>query len=257
VACGRDEHPLIRTLHETIQQANADIHNLGLAAKALADRPAEVADLLLSCMSETGRWRPIADRAYHHPNGFAKFVLYDPAGSLFNLRLHVWTGEDAHRQLQADQNVHGHRWDFGSVVIAGPGLRIDEYAISDTAGVPYRSYAYRPRPDADTHRGAELAIEGAELEPVGLVLLERSFCHTPNTRDTYTCDVDKLHTVQPVSPDLTATLVVQGPALKSSAPVFRRPDQLPQPAARPMNDAQARRVLTDTIAAVTDPGGVR
>jgi hypothetical protein len=257
VASGRDEHPLIRTLQETIREGNADIYNLRLAAEALADRPAEVVDLLTSCTSEPARWRRIADRAYCHPNGFAKFVLYDLAGSLFKLRLHVWTGEDAHRQLQTDQNVHGHRWDFGSVVIAGPGLRIDEYAISDAAGVPYRSYAYRPRPGADSHRGAELAVDDAELEPVGHVLLERSFRYSPNTRDTYTCDVDKLHTVRPVSADLTATLVVQGPVRKSFAPVFRRPDQLPQSAPRPMSDAEARRVLTDVIAAVTDPGAVR
>jgi hypothetical protein len=250
MAHGLDGHPLIRVLRETIRQANSDIYGLGLAAKALVSSPAEVASLLEACISHDVLWSRIARRAYRHANGFAKFVLYDPAESPFRLRLHVWTGEDAQRQLQEDQNVHGHRWNFGSAVIAGPGLHIEEFAATQAGGEPYRSYAYRSRQGADSHRGAELAVEGAELAPVGRALLRPSASYAMGTYGTYTCHVDTLHTARAASGELTATLVVQGPTLRSHAPVYRRPDQPSQPAPRPMGDTRAQQTLAAVIATV-------
>jgi hypothetical protein len=245
-----DDHPLIRVLRESIRQANSDLYGLELAVKTLVSSLAEVASLLEACISSEALWRRIADRAYSHANGFAKFVLYGPAGSPFRLRLHVWTGEDAQRRRQDDQNVHGHRWNFGSAVITGPGLAVDEFILSEARGEPYRSYAYRPRAGTDSHRGAELAIEGAELEPVGWARLRRSLSYMPGTHGTYTCHVDTLHTVRPLPGKPTATLVVQGPTLRPHAPVYRRPDQPSQAAPQPMDHAWARQVLADVITAV-------
>src|ERR1017187_3857315 len=138
-----DEHPLICGLRTAVRQANADPTSLHNAAKILVGRPAEVTDFLaLSAQGHT-LWQNIADRAYFHPNGFAKFLLYGTANSLFRLRLHVWTGDHAQVLLQEGQNVHGHRWNFGSAVVAGPRLQVDEYIESDTSGTPYRRYAYK------------------------------------------------------------------------------------------------------------------
>ena len=251
MADGLDDHPIIRALRETIRRVNSDMYGLELATKALVSSTAEIASLLEACISDDTVWRRIADRAYHHANGFAKFVLYGAAGSPFRLRLHVWTGEDDQQQLQEDQNVHGHRWNFGSAVIAGPGLDIEEFVVSETGGDSYRSYAYRSsRPAGDSHRDAELAVEGADLAPVGWARLRRSAGYTPSTYGTYTCHVDTLHTVRPVSREQTATLVVQGPTLRPDAPVYRRPDQPAQPAPQPMSGARAREVLAAVIAAV-------
>lgn len=245
-----DDNPLIRVLRESIRQANSDICGLELAAKTLVSSLAEVASLLEACISVDALWYRIVDRAYCHANGFAKFVLYGPARSPFRLRLHVWTGEDAQQRLQEDQNVHGHRWNFGSAVIAGPGLAVEEFTVSEAGGEPYRSYAYRPRPEADSHRGAELAVEGDELEPVGWARLRRSLSYTPGTYGTYTCHIDTLHTVRPLPGEPTATLVVQGPTLRPHAPVYRRPDQPSQAAPQPMDHAWARQVLAGVITAV-------
>jgi hypothetical protein len=255
MADGLDEHPLIQVLRETIRQANSGIYGLGLAAKVLVSSPADVFSLLVACLSDDALWHSIASRAYCHANGFAKFVLYDPAGSPFRLRLHAWTGEDVQRRLQEDQNVHGHRWNFGSAVVAGPGLHVEEFVVCEANGEAYRSYAYRSRPGAGSQPGAEQAVEGAELTPVGRALLRPSTSYALTSYGTYTCHVDTLHTVRPVPGGLTATLVLQGPTLRSHAPVYRRPDQPPQPAPEPMDDAGARQALAAVIAAM--PTGSR
>src|SRR5215472_3411617 len=120
-----DEQPLIGILSETVREVNADVSSLQRAAKILADNPAEVIQLLVA-YAHQAKWCGFASQPYWHPNGFAKFVVYDNADVPLRLRLHVWVGEES-RVLQDGQNVHGHRWDFGSAVIAGSSLRIDEY----------------------------------------------------------------------------------------------------------------------------------
>src|ERR1017187_9300571 len=191
-----DEHPLICSLRESVQQANADLSSLHNAAKILASRPAEVADFLVFSAQEHTIWKNIADHSYCHPNGFTKFLLYGAAGSLFRLRLHVWTGDHAQVLLQEGQNVHGHRWNFG---------------------------------------------------PAGQALLEPSVSYALATHETYVCGIDRLHTVRSASSELTATIIVQGPVLLPSAPVFRRFDREPQAGPQPMAEIDARRVFDATI----------
>src|ERR1022692_165755 len=232
-----DEHPLICSLRESVQQANADLSSLHNAAKILASRPAEVADFLVFSAQEHTIWKNIADHSYCHPNGFTKFLLYVAAGSLFRLRLHVWTGDHAQVLLQEGQNVHGHRWNFGSAIVAGPRLQIDEYVESDTSGTPYQRYAYK----------TDVGASDTGLEPTGQALLEPSVSYALATHETYVCGIDRLHTVRSASSELTATIIVQGPVLLPSAPVFRRFDQEPQAGPQPMAEIDARRVFDATI----------
>ncbi len=246
---GFNELPLVKMLREAVYEENGGLAGLERAAKALASRPGDVAALLAHCVSAPDHWRQMADRAYCHPNGFAKFVLYEEPNSLFRLRLHVWAGESRRRNMQDEQNVHGHRWDFASTVIAGPGLCIDEYVLSEACGAAYRSYEYRPR-HGDAVRGAELAVEGDDLVAVGGVRLEHAVRFSPATGDTYSCATDKLHTVRSVHDDLTATLIVQGPSVIEHAPVFRRADQPVQAPPEPLSEAEARRLMDATIARV-------
>ena len=251
---GFNERSLISVLQEAVDEENGGIAGLERAAKMLAGGPRDVATLLSWCMSAPDHWRQIADRAYYHPNGFTKFVLYDEPDCLFRLRLHVWTGESG-RNARGEQNVHGHRWDFASTVIAGRGLCIDEYVLSDAAeapcdahGAPYRAYEYRPHGGHDV-TGAERAVEG-DLVAVGEVHLQHAVRFSPATGGTYACTTDKLHTVVPVGDDLTATLIVQGPNLTDGAPVFRRADQPVQASPVPLTVAEARHVMDATIVEV-------
>jgi hypothetical protein len=243
----RDQR-LIRSLNELLGEESPDITGLMRAAKVVAGKPADIVSLLASYLTQRAHSGNNWDGAYWHPNGFAKFVIFDSASSPFRIRLHVWTGEDSQVLLQKDQNIHGHRWNFGSAVIAGPGLQVDEYVLSDT-GIPYQSYEYRPQ--GDNADSAEPLVDGRDLEPVGEVRLERSITYALGTHDTYVCDITRLHTVQSASRDLTATLIIQGPSLLPFAPVYRESGLRPQPAANAMSQAQASRLLSAVIDGVS------
>lgn len=243
------EHLFIGRLLNIVTEANADITGLQHAAKLAASNPDGVISVLDACASGA-RLREISARAYWHANGFAKFTLVTaaPAGPL-RIRLHVWLADEDGNQPGGDQNVHGHRWNFGSVVIAGPGLHIDEYVSGTGGGERYDAYAYRPT------GSAAKGTADSELAPAGSALLEHSVSYQIGLRDTYACDVDKLHTVRPAPGPLTATLVMQGPALLAAAPVYRRPGNGPQAAPRAMTSGQARAVLAATVDAASTSGG--
>lgn len=237
---GLSDRLLASRLLNEVTEANADITSLERAAKMAARNPGDVISMLNECLADS-RLREISARSYWHANGFAKFTLgYGAAAALMRLRLHVWLADEAGNQPGGDQNVHGHRWNFGSVVIAGSGLHIEEYVKGTGDGAPYDAYEYR---------GDD------QLEPAGTVLLERSVSYHVGLHDTYACDVGRLHTVRSAPGQVTATLVIQGPTLLAAAPVFRRPDQGPQAAPRQMTLSQARAVLSATVEAASGSGG--
>ncbi len=215
--------------------------------------------MLADCLAGS-RLREISAQACWHANGFAKFALTPGRpGAPLRLRLHVWLADEAGNQPGGDQNVHGHRWNFGSVVIAGSGLHVDEYVRDTGHGELYNAYGYRPDTAAGPAATRLKARVGADintkLEPVGTALLEHAVSYDIGLHGTYACDVDTLHTVRPATGPLTATLVMQGPAVLAAAPVFRRPDQGVQAAPRPMTPSQARAVLAAVIETASTPGG--
>jgi len=252
-----NELPLIKSLRNVIEKVSAGIDGLELAAKIVANSPLELAGLLSSCLAEAEIWRQVADSTYCHPNGFIKLVLWDPPDAPFRLRLHIWTASSKQRARQDEQNVHGHRWNFGSAIIAGTGLQVDEFVRCDAGGEVYGSYKYRPSDPAAVARGPEYASEPSELELVGKARLERSARYTLAVGDSYSCATDMLHTVRSLSADLTATLVIQGPSLLTDAPVYRRPEQPAQAPPEPLSGAQAREIVGATIEAIRHDAGQR
>jgi hypothetical protein len=250
-----NELPLIESLRNAVDKVNSGIDGLELAAKIAANSPLEVTRLLSSCLADAATWHQVAVSAYCHPNGFVKFVLWDAADAPFRLRLHIWTGGSEQRARQDEQNVHGHRWNFGSAVIAGAGLQADEYVRCDAGGEVYGSYKYRPSDPAAPARGPEYAAESSDLELVGETRLERSARYTLAAGDSYSCATDVLHTVRSRGADLTATLVIQGPSLLTDAPVYRRADQPVQAPPEPLSDAQAREIVGATIEAIRHHAG--
>jgi hypothetical protein len=81
-------------------------------ARELRDQREQLAGTLAAILGSRSLQVAIAGRSYWHPNGFAKFVLnrWPRAGEL---RLHVWP-EHPHAE-----NIHGHAWDYESIVLAG------------------------------------------------------------------------------------------------------------------------------------------
>jgi hypothetical protein len=251
---------IVRSLQEGAKEANGDIAFLERVAKTIATSPEDVVSLLGACLSSLPLLTSLTEHAYVHPNGFAKFVIFDPEDLPVKLRLHVWTGSDRLRKLEDDQNVHGHRWTFASAVIAGQGLDISEFVAVTSGGERYHSYQYKPggwdiADNADNgDNTSELPTDASELQLVGHVRLDRSVRYTLSPGDAYACDIGTLHTVRTHGNGLTATMVVQGPSLLTSAPVYRRPDQHYQPLGEPMSAADVRSVLGATLEAATAGG---
>ena len=248
------KEPLIKSLREGIDQANVDVHGLEQAAKTIAASPQRVHAMLTGLVSDESCLSMVASNAYQHPNGFAKFVLHNSADSLVRLRLHVWTGDASQRIKQDEQNIHGHRWNFASAVIAGQRLRIDEYIPVESGGMSYLSYRYIPqhRTLAVEDGDAELPVDRSELEAAGCARLDHSVGYSLGAGDSYSCDISKLHTVRTGHDGLVATLVVQGPALLTDAPVYRRAGLPYQTSPRPIGIAEARSIITATAREVAD-----
>jgi len=248
-----NEHALIQRLRESVQQANTDLADLELAAKTISAYPEDVLTLFDAYLSRDSLLDALVNRSYQHPNGFAKFVLYDGTALPFRLRLHVWPGNAWQRASQEEQNIHGHRWNFGSAVIAGSGLRVDEYVVTESGGEPHTSYRYRPSARAHGRTediAPELPSDERELKAVGTALLTRCRDYLLTSGDSYTCGIETLHTVKSMNAGLTATLVAQGPALMQAAQVFRRPDQPYQSPAIPIGKAEVARILSATMRAI-------
>jgi hypothetical protein len=55
----------------------------------------------------------IQARSYYHHNGFRKLVLLQ--NKAFKLRLHLWEARSEHHH----ENIHDHRWNFASALLAG------------------------------------------------------------------------------------------------------------------------------------------
>jgi hypothetical protein len=61
----------------------------------------------------------IAGRSYMHDNGFAKIVLFQSAGNLSEIRLHLWSKRLSDFANTFHSNVHNHSADFVSLVLVG------------------------------------------------------------------------------------------------------------------------------------------
>ncbi|MGM1064141.1 hypothetical protein [Saccharothrix sp. Mg75] len=137
----------------------------------------------------------VPDQAYRHPNGFLKIVLL--ADPQFQLRLHVW--RPAPEYPAAAENVHNHRWDFASAVLAG-GYRFQEFA-HDARGADFRGYLYHGH-----DRGRTYA-----MSPTGEARLRCTFDAELRSGSSYLLTSDVLHRVVGPVDRTTVSLVLQGP----------------------------------------------
>jgi hypothetical protein len=162
--------------------------------------------LLLGCEQCLER---VAARSSWHENGFAKIRLAVRTG--YSVRLHVWPPSDRWR---GDVNPHGHRWEFASWVAVGVGL--DETYYAEDPGrihssATYGLCAYGPVDGVRTLTRvgkARLYVRDRVRHPAGA---------------TYACPRDVVHTVVPVDREFVATVVLQGPVLAETTPVYLGP----------------------------------
>lgn len=207
-------HRLIGELAAALGTAGADRNRTRRATAVLRDDLTGVAALLDDVASTPRRAATVARSSYWHSNGFAKLVLHRHRSPELSLRLHVWTGDRPAPAVDY-QNIHNHRWAFGSVVLAG-ALDVDEFEEASDPGDPKAlvcdAFAYDAVPD-----GAS-----GQLRPLGRRALRPTGSTAYGPGDVHLCDTRTLHTVTPVDPVLTATILVQGPAETSTALVYQQ-----------------------------------
>jgi hypothetical protein len=204
---------------------------LEAAAQSLATDKRALARLLHNFVQE------LDEQSEHwpewHANGFAKFATLASEDRELKIRIHLWLPLSANQTKVSEQNIHGHRWEFGSAVIAGDGIRVWEYIHDQQQGIPYLGYNYSPA------EGTLLASNPTRLGrlPARVILKDQA----------YSWGLDRLHTVEPVGEDLTATLCVQGVPRSQFAPVFRDPQLGDQEQTRRMSRTEAMDALLRII----------
>lgn len=210
-----NEHRLIGELAAVLGSADADDRRLRAAASVLRDDGGGLGDLLGEIVRDPDLAAAVARGSYWHANDFAKLVLHDSAAPDFHLRLHVWADGHAAAPRSAGYcNIHTHRWEFASVVLAG-GLHVDLFEeaadVLEPKTVVCDKFEYRsPEPGG-----------AGELVALGTVALRVTGSQDYAAGDLHTCDLRTVHAVEPVDRSLTATIFVQGPTRARSALVYQ------------------------------------
>jgi hypothetical protein len=181
------------------------------ASHALADallsiaRPVSFRSILTELLNSEARLGDIARRSFWHDNGFAKIVLLSHAA--YKLRLHVWQNAEGSPTAPRG-NVHNHRWDFSTVLLAG-SYRHQEFRQS-TDGEKFFAYKY-----------CTLGAPGSySLVPAGSQTLQCVFDAHLAQGSGFTISSDVLHRVIPDGGEPTVSLVLEGPHHPSTSDVF-------------------------------------
>lgn len=148
----------------------------------------------------------VASQSYIHYNGFDKLVLLSSTSPQYKLRLHVWWPSPD--QSVTTENIHNHRWDFSSIILIG-AYRKQEYQLSDE-GVETYSYRYFSPKGQDHY-----SMDFLDIKKLTCTLDEFMTAGT-----SYTLPHTILHRITSPRQKLTATLMLQGPAIKESTDVF-------------------------------------
>jgi hypothetical protein len=178
----------------------------GAVVRSLA-RHDEMRSLIDHIVSDDVQLAEIAARSYYHANSFLKLVLAVGSENAWKLRLHVW-----HPQSEADrpprEDIHSHRWDFTTALLLGE-YNAREYMIAP--GDEYHHYRYTP----------VRADQFFSLESMGTDQLAQVFESNLQAGTVYHLDHRVLHSIARSHDGPTATVVLQGPTVRSSTNVYR------------------------------------
>ncbi|MFC1436102.1 hypothetical protein ACEZDB_36255 [Streptacidiphilus sp. N1-3] len=152
--------------------------------------------------------RRVVGQSVWHPNGFAKIVLLSQHN--YRLRLHFWNRPPGW-PVALQENIHNHRWDFCTVILAGR-YRHQEFRAS-AGGVKFFSYQYR-KDSIDP--GSYLLV------PTGTGGLECAFDALLPSGTRYTMSSEVLHRVIRDSCAPAVSLVLEGPHQDREVQVFSR-----------------------------------
>jgi mannose-6-phosphate isomerase-like protein (cupin superfamily) len=129
--------------------------------------------------------------SYYHHNGFRKLVLLQNAA--FKLRLHLWEV----RSERHHENIHDHRWNFASALLAGRFQTV--IWEEDAEGPEVRlDCTYTPAREGSVY----------SVRENGQVRLRPQRTHTLQKGDIYYMPASTLHQVTDLGEGVTRTLML-------------------------------------------------
>lgn len=139
-----------------------------------------------------------AKYSYEHALGFDKLVLGSSNKHGYKLRLHVWWPEKVSAGFT--ENIHSHRWDFGSAMIVGSYIQ-ELFVQDNTSSLEFLQYKCFPPKGKDYY----------SMEKVGTVGIKKVFEGSVSAGDFYYLRTDAIHRVYKPQNDttLTATFILQ------------------------------------------------
>jgi len=139
---------------------------------------------------------------YRHPNGFAKIRLATLPDYGWVVRVHLWD------HPAADSDIHCHRWNFASRVLAG-SLTEKTYAISAEGSGPWSKFS------CHSERGS---YSLGYLGQCDIALQEHLVYRAGHS---YERNASTLHLASSETGSPTVTLFIQGAALQPATTVVR------------------------------------
>ena len=181
---------------------------------ALKDRDAKKADaeeflrellqgdnliaLLDEFLDETRQQPHDSNLSYFHDNGFDKIVLFNDPVTLMKMRLHIWHPTELD-QPRRRQNVHNHRWDYSSAILAGTVQHLTyEFSGGGEDGEEFNHYRYFAR-------GAK---EHYEVEALGKAKLKLVKVDPMSHGTVYSIRNEVLHRIDIPDDAYTATIII-------------------------------------------------
>jgi hypothetical protein len=145
----------------------------------------------------------IQQRSYYHHNGFRKLVLLQNAS--FKLRLHLWEARQEHHH----ENIHDHRWNFASRLLAG---RFQTVIWEEDADGPETRLdcTYTPAQDGNTYGVREN----------GQVRLRQQATHWLQAGDLYYMPASTLHQVTDPGQGHTRSLMLTAPPVLAGCKLY-------------------------------------
>ena len=195
---------------------------------------AQVATLLRGVLDDPELEQQIASRSYTHSNGFDKIVLIDSKEPEYKVRFHVWWPSESTVYIE---DVHNHSWDFSSVILTG-AFKFQVFQPEDQ-GVAL--YHYR-----------KTLLQGNEhsMDYMGQSKLSCTFDSIIITGCSYMLSRDVLHRVSSIDNQVTSTLLIQGPVVKTASDIFTdQPDHKAIPI-RPFESSELRQKLQNYLTVV-------
>ena len=239
LAQGVDE--LERTVAGILMQAGrqGEHHTLPSIIGALST-PANLALLLQLLLDDERALAAIQRHSYYHHNGFRKLVLLQNAA--FKLRLHLWEARNEHHH----ENIHDHRWNFASCLLAGRFQTVIWEEAVDGSETRL-ACTYTPARDGRAYAVREN----------GVVQLRQQATHTLSAGELYYLPASTLHQVTDPGQGHTRSLMLTAPPVQADCKLYAEhtiPEQDKDNV--PFTTAQIRRELTALLLVYGHPTGL-